>query len=144
MKTNLKFVAALLCFYFASTVAFAQKVEPNKEAFIGIWELYMMASGGQPLHNTGPGYLKIFNADGTFTIVKVQNTGSIIKQHGQYIIDDVLVYREKALDRVTEKLVDPADPGFKINYEFSEDKKLFTIKYSYNDGASFTEVYQRL
>jgi hypothetical protein len=144
MKTNLKFIAVLLFLYFASTNAFAQAPPTGKSPFVGIWELYMMASKDEPLHNYGLGYIKIFNADNTFNIIQVLKTGAIVKQHGQYIVDDALVYREKALDRTTEKLIDPLDPGIKINYEFSEDKKLFTIKYGYSDGASFTEIYRKL
>jgi len=140
MKINLKFIAPLLCFYFAATTAFAQNTQSpkNNTAFLGIWELFKTASNGLPLQNYPPGYIKTYNADGTFTIVRVQNTGSIIKGSGYYTIDDDQVYRE------ADKAADLVNKGFKISYEFSPDKKVLTIGFSYPNGAAFTEAYRKL
>jgi hypothetical protein len=138
MKTSLKFITALLCFYFITTTAFAQKAKPDNTLFIGIWELYRMADNGQPLRPYPPGYIKIFNADGTFNIIRVQKAGSIIKQSGHYSIDDDRVYSEAI------KAEDLVDKGIKISYEFSQDNTVLTIGYSYKDGSAFTEAYRKL
>lgn len=138
MKINLKFITALLCFYFVATTAFAQKKSADNTPFVGIWELFKMAANGLPLQRTPPGYLKIFNADGTYTIVRVQSTGSIIKQSGYYSISDDQTYREGS------KAEGLADKGTKISYEFSPDKTILTIGFSYPDGSAFTEAYRKL
>jgi hypothetical protein len=145
MRTNLKFITVLICFYFAVTVAFAQKPQPNKKAFIGIWELSMAASNGQPLQNAGPGYLKMFNTDGTFANVQMRNTGAVISHSGTFAIDNARSYTETALYRMPENTSDdPLGQGFKMNYEFGEDKKLVTFKFAYKDGTTFTEVWRKL
>lgn len=150
MKTNLKFITASVCFYFATVTVFGQSTQispktpatqntpTNNTAFLGIWELFKVSTNGLPLQNYPPGYIKIYNADGTFAIIRVQNTGSIIKGSGYYAIDNDLLYREadKAEDLVTK--------GFKISYEFSADKKVLTIGFSYNNGTAFTEAYRKL
>ncbi|MES2376961.1 MAG: DUF4488 domain-containing protein [Bacteroidota bacterium] len=149
MKTNLKFITALLCFYFTITTAFAQhsdtprsvrasQAAQAKAAFIGVWELFKMADNGQPLRDYPPGYLKIFNEDGTFIIIRVQKGGSIIKQSGYYVIDDDQVFRE------APKLEEMQTKGIKISYELSKDNKVFTIGFSYPDGSAFTEAYRRV
>jgi len=138
MKTNLKFIAVLLSFYFVTTTAFAQKTDAKTAPFVGIWELYKSAANGSPLGNYPPGYIKIYYADGSFSIIRVQNTGSIIKGHGFYAVDDDRTCRE------ADKLEDLAPKGFKISYEFSADKKILTIGFSYPDGSAFTEAYRKL
>lgn len=144
MKPNLKLIAALLCCYFVVTTAFTQKKIPvNKNAFIGIWELSMAATNGQPLQNAGPGYLKTFNADNTFANVQIRNTGSVISHSGKYTIDNARSYTETAWYRM-EKTDEPLGQGFKINYEFSEDKKVMTFKFTFKNGTEFTEVWRKL
>jgi len=138
MKTNLKFIVAVLCFYLAATTAFAQKTDTKTAPFVGIWELYKSAANGGPLGNYPPGYIKIYYADGSFSIIRVQNTGSIIKGHGYYVIDDDQNCRE------ADKAEDLAAKGFKISYEFSQDNKVLTIGFSYPDGSAFTEAYRKL
>lgn len=141
MKVNLKFIAVMLCLLFASVSTFAQKIQNQKsdnKPFLGIWELFKTASNGLPLQNYPPGYIKIYNADGSFAIIRVQNTGSIIKGSGYYAIDDDQTCREAD---TFEELV---KKGFKISYEFSADKKVLTIGFSYPDGAAYTEAYRKL
>lgn len=155
MKTNLKFITSLLCFYFIANASFAQLAKNNKKAsavqnqqtapngqsnvsFIGIWELYKVTSNGQPMQDYPPGYIKIYNADGTFSIIRVQNGGSIIKGSGHYIIDNDQTCRE------ADHAEDLINKGFKINYEFSQEKKVLSISFSFGDGIMYTEVYRKL
>jgi len=139
MKTNLKFFAVLLGLYFAGKATFAQEAQKaGNTPFLGIWELFKTASNGLPLQNYPPGYIKIYNADGTFAIIRAQNTGSIIKGSGYYAVDDDQTCRE------ADKLEDLVKKGFKISYEFSTDKKVLTISFSYPDGAAYTEAYRKL
>jgi hypothetical protein len=140
MKNNLKFIAALLCFYFAASAAVAQS---NKKAFVGIWELSKGSTNGQPLQNAGPGYLKTFNADHTFANLQIRNTGSVISHSGKYTIDNAQSYTETALYRLNTS-EDPLGQGFKINYRFSEDKKQLTLNFTFKDGTAFTEVWRKL
>jgi hypothetical protein len=158
MKTSLKFIAILLFLYFSVDAAFAQLAGNNKKApiikpastenapapadnktpFLGIWELYKVASNGLPLQAYPPGYIKIYEPDGSFNIIRVQQSGSIIKSSGFYAIDDEQVCRE------ADKAEDLAGKGFKINYEFSQNNKVLTIGFSYPDGAAYTEAYRKL
>jgi hypothetical protein len=150
MKISLKIIAVLFCFYFAATTASAQHSSPrsapvsqtpqtkDNTAFVGVWELFKMSDNGQRLHDYPPGYLKIFSKDGTFIIIRVQKGGSIIKQSGYYVIDDDLIFRE------APKLEELDSKGIKISYEFSQEKKVFTIGFSYPDGSAFTEAYRKI
>jgi hypothetical protein len=149
MKTNLKFIAAMLCFYFIADIAFAQSAKNDKKEpviqndqanspFLGIWELYKVTTNAQPLQDYPPGYIKIYNADGTFSIIRVQNGGSIIKGAGYYIIDNDHTCRE------ADKSEDLIAKGFKINYEFSQEKKVLSISFSFQPGVIYTEVYRKL
>jgi hypothetical protein len=155
MKANLKFILALACFYFIANATFAQPAKKNEKTpmvqseqtipkgqtnapFLGIWELYKVASNGRPLQDYPPGYIKIYNADGTFSIIRVQNTGSIIKGSGHYIIDNDQTCRE------ADKAEDLIDKGFKIKYEFSPDKNVLSISFSFEDGIVYTEAYRKL
>ncbi|GAA4330383.1 hypothetical protein GCM10023149_35530 [Mucilaginibacter gynuensis] len=144
IKINLKFIVALLCLYFAVTTAFAQNKKANKKAIVGIWELSMIETNGQPLQATDPGHLKLFNADGTFANIKVLNTGSVISHSGKYTVDNTQSYTETALYRITENANDPLGKGFKINYAFSDDKNSLTLKLIYKDGVTSTEVWRKL
>lgn len=155
MKTNLKLITVLLYLYFPAGAAFAQlamntkKASPvkskteevradNKTPFVGIWELYKTAANGLPLQNYPPGYIKIYEPDGSFNIIRVQQGGSIIKSSGFYTIDNDMVYREA--DHAEEL----SGKGFKISYEFSQNNKVLTIGFSYPDGAAYTEAYRKL
>lgn len=159
MKIYLKFTATLVCLFIIVNLASAQllakknktpigiKSEETKNIsatvdkkvpFVGIWELYKTASNGLPLQAYPPGYIKIYEPDGKFTIIRVQQGGSIIKSSGYYAIDDDMVCRE------ADKLEELSTKGFKINYEFSHDNKVLTIGFSYPDGAAYTEAYRKL
>lgn len=140
MKLTIKF-AAILCLQFLAMTTFAQS---GKKAFTGIWELAQAASNGQDLQKTGPGYLKIFNADGTFANVQVRNTGSVISHSGEYTINDAEHYTEKALYRMPEMTGGPLGTDFKLHYEFSEDKKQLTLTFILESGLRITEVWQKL
>jgi hypothetical protein len=143
MRASLKFITALLCFYFVATTAFAQNKRTYKKAFIGIWELSMAGTNGQPLQMAAPGCFKTFNVDKTFANFQVRNTGSVISHSGKYTIDDAHNYTETAMYRL-ENTGEPLGQGFKMNYGFSEDNKQVTFRFAIKNGTAFTEVWRKL
>jgi len=149
MKTNLKLIALFLCFHFMANATFAQSSKNSEKTsltqnaqanapFVGIWELYKVTTNGQALQDYPPGYIKIYNADGTFSIIRVQMTGSIIKGSGYYIIDNDHSCRE------ADKAEELISKGFKIDYQFSQEKKVLSVSFSYQPGVVYTEVYRKL
>jgi hypothetical protein len=141
MKLSIKF-AAILCLQFLAMTTFAQS---GKKAFTGIWELSQGKYNDQPLQNAPPGLLKIFNADGTFSNVRVQRPQSIISHSGTYKVTDGKHYLETAINRIPEMNgLTPLGEPLEISYEFSEDKKLLTLNFTAATGIIVTEIWRKL
>jgi hypothetical protein len=140
MKLTLKFTGAILCLHLFVITAFAQRKQ-----FIGIWEMTQEAHGnGQALYNVKPGFLKIFNANGTFVDLQVRGSGSVISHGGKYKVNDAQNYTETALYRLPEMAGAPLGKGFPLRYQFSEDKKQITISFRLEAGREIVEVWRRL
>jgi hypothetical protein len=149
MKLTLKLTAAFLFLQLCTTSSFAQRSRPaidhaNKTYFIGYWELSQAGAQGGQLNKVGPGYLKIFNADGTFTNIQTAKTGAVITHSGQFSVNTRTDYTEVANYRVPQMIGGPLGRQFPLSYEFSADKKFITINYTLESGGSFTEVWKRL
>jgi hypothetical protein len=149
MKSILKFIPVLLCLQFFAVSTFAQTqnevpAHANKTYFTGIWELAQIGQQRGQLQNVNPGYLKIFNTDGTFANIQGRNTGSVISHSGQFVVNTATEYTEFATYRMTGMTGGALGKGFKLTYEFSVDKKYITISYTLESGEAFTEVWRRL
>lgn len=142
MKTLSKFIIALLCFQLLATLGYAQKAK--RKTFTGIWELIQAGESGGQLGRSPAGYIKVFNRDGTFANLQARYSGSVISHSGKYIIKGGNEYIEVPTYRMPGMTGGPLGKGFKLNYEFSEDKKQLTLNFTLESGLALTEVWRRL
>jgi hypothetical protein len=142
MKPTLKLTTVLLCLQLFAITVLAQA---TKNKFTGIWELRQDGYNEQPLQNAPSGLLKIFNADNTFSNVRLQRTQSIISHSGKYQIEDAKQYSETAFYRIPQMDgLTPLGTALKINYLFSEDEHLLTLTFTAETGIRVTEVWRKL
>jgi hypothetical protein len=138
MKNILKVSVLLMCFLYCTESVFAQSEE---KAFYGSWELDQSAYVGQQHSSTR--YIKIFNADHTFTNLQIYASKTFISHSGKYQVNDNDYYTERALYVKEGMNFVFKDKDVKIHYHFSDDKKWLTLSFTVENGTSFTERWRR-
>jgi sugar (pentulose or hexulose) kinase len=146
MKPDLKY---LLLFIAVQLFALGTFAQGSNKSFVGIWELTTIKSDGGVPTEVPPGVLKIFNADGTFTNVQVQQTGSVITHGGKFVVNDDRQYTETIKNEINTAEYALAGKTYKIRYVFGLDKKTLKLDGTV-DGKNgqpdlaYTEVWRKL
>lgn len=137
MKIFLKVSFLFICFNVSSANLFAQI---DEKAFYGSWELDQSAYYGKPQTR----YIKIFNADHTFSNQQIRGTTTFTSHNGVYRVDDDQYYTERSLYVKEGMSFVFKDKDVIIHYHFSDDKKVLTLSFTVANGTSFTEHWRKI
>lgn len=129
-----KYALLSILFVMCFTTLFAQD-----NPFVGKWEL-----SGVP-ENAGIKLYKVFNDKGEFYNMRVIKDASFKTHNGTYTIKDKSVYLELVAPKTEEVMSHVAGQTTTIHYEFSEDKKILTLKgLAVNGNSDWHEVWKKV
>lgn len=135
MRVNKFFIVTL--FLFTGLCSFAQQ-----KSIVGIWELKKTKNGSQILIDVPLGLYKLFNADSTFSNMRLTKNGAVLSHEGTYKLAENSIYSESLKDQSSGMIID--EKQTQLNYKISEDGNMLTLEgtLSLNSGATTFQLYE--
>ncbi len=114
-----------------------------------VWELKKMVSpNGDTINTNSVGYLKMYQQDQSFQILKPSRKGFFVALTGTYELPSKGKLVEKVIDNSGVPGTENIDNKEPMDYSISADRKFMTLKYKFKTPSgemiTTTEIWQRV